>query len=663
MAALVEKNKGLLDEEEMKLCTSLATELGQAHLFENWGDDSKEAEELKKAQVKALMTCDKSYPDGLKSYISKAKVLLKASLEGANPFEGWVPSIPAGERLKWGNDRFSALEDLGLKEVEACGFVLVAGGLGERLGYNGIKVSLPIETTSMMCFLQYYIRNILEFQRRARLRTKREITLPFAIMTSGDTHEKTVALLKANKNFGMADGQITLMQQEKVPALETNDAKIAMKGKIGIQTKPHGHGDVHVLMHQSGTAAKWVKDHKTRWILFFQDTNAMSMRALPAALGVSKEKNFAMNSITVPRKPGQAMGGIATLTKGDQKLTVNVEYNQLGPLLTSTGDKKGDVADESGFSPYPGNCNTFVLKADTYVKILEKSNGLMPEFVNPKYKDAEKTQFKKPTRLECMMQDYPRLLTKDQPAGMTQCERFYAMEPVKNNIVDAAKKQEASGCADSAASGEFEVYRTNRRYLSAAGVEFEDDAEKVYSKIKVPYNSRVTVQPSFAQTLRQYKDHIKGKVKVSAGSSLILDGDIDIMNLTLDGALEIKAGPGAKVTVKNLTVKNNGWEFAEVDPSDEKVEEQFRIRGYQPNRLEEVKLSFPVQGQYVVDDTTSLRTGLPGSSKIRETTKSRGVLALESPDLGLSNGRSIPKRGSTDKKEPSCGIFCSPAAR
>lgn len=33
-------------------------------------------------------------------------------------------------------------------------FVLVAGGLGERLGYSGIKVALPTELASGSCFLQ-----------------------------------------------------------------------------------------------------------------------------------------------------------------------------------------------------------------------------------------------------------------------------------------------------------------------------------------------------------------------------------------------------------------------------------------------------------------------------------------------------------------------------
>ena len=41
--------------------------------------------------------------------------------------------------------------------------------------------------------------------------------LPLAIMVSGDTEKLTAELLAANKNFGAAPGQITLMKQEKVP--------------------------------------------------------------------------------------------------------------------------------------------------------------------------------------------------------------------------------------------------------------------------------------------------------------------------------------------------------------------------------------------------------------------------------------------------------------
>jgi len=39
-------------------------------------------------------------------------------------------------------------------------FVLVAGGLGERLGYSDIKVSLPVEITTKTTYLSYYLEYI-----------------------------------------------------------------------------------------------------------------------------------------------------------------------------------------------------------------------------------------------------------------------------------------------------------------------------------------------------------------------------------------------------------------------------------------------------------------------------------------------------------------------
>jgi UDP-sugar pyrophosphorylase len=287
---------------------------------------------------------------------------------------------------------------------------------------------------------------------------------------------------------------------------------------------------------------------------------------------------------------------------------VNVEYNQLGPMLKNTGRRKGDVADWSGYSPYPGNCNVFILEMSTYCKILESSKGLMPEFVNPKFKDKKKTEFKKPTRLECMMQDYPKLLGPEIPVGMTQGERFYCLEPVKNNIRDAKLKLRKTGVAECAASGEFAIYKANRRFLEEAGIKFESDKKQDYSGITVTLNTKVVLFPAFGVTLKEMKDKIHGKVQVSPDSTLILDGDIDIYNLKLDGALLVKACPGAKVTIKNLSVKNSGIFFKAIDPDDEKVPEQYRIRGYTPKRRDILELKFQVSGQYVVDDSAELKS-------------------------------------------------------
>jgi UDP-sugar pyrophosphorylase len=117
---------------------------------------------------------------------------------GKNAFDGYVPSVPEGEKLDYGSNRCNELETLGVRAVchssyrhqrctggcsvhhttvavcstsqrckltvttclagvQAAGeaaFVLVAGGLGERLGYSGIKLALPSDTARGACFLQ-----------------------------------------------------------------------------------------------------------------------------------------------------------------------------------------------------------------------------------------------------------------------------------------------------------------------------------------------------------------------------------------------------------------------------------------------------------------------------------------------------------------------------
>lgn len=147
--------------------------------------------------------------------------------------------------------------------------------------------------------------------------------------------------------------------------------------------------------------------------MIFQDTNPLVFRALPVVLGVSKTKNLEVNSITTPRKPGEAVGAICKLEKGDETLTINVEYNQLGSIIPN------EPLDQHGFSIFPGNINSIVFSLEEYQKTLEKTQGLIMEFINPKYADATKTKFKSSSRLECMYQEYPKLLDNDTRVGMT----------------------------------------------------------------------------------------------------------------------------------------------------------------------------------------------------------------------------------------------------
>lgn len=498
-------NLSLLGAEEMRLA-SLLVSIGQGHIFDGWPPAGKRDEE-KRALFAQLATLEASYPGGMRAYYNNAKKLLADAKEGKNPLEGvprdpcngraarrriaaalrltgssararaaravvaaragWTPEVPTGQRVSAGSEQFLALEKVGMDVVGQTGFVLVAGGLGERLGYNGIKIALPVDSISGKSFMQWYAEFILAYQSRA---CKAGASIPLAIMTSDDTHAHTQEFLEAHDFFGLRRSQVTLMKQEKVPALVDNDARFARAaGSLLLETKPHGHGDVHHLLLTSGTAAAWAKAG-LKYVAFFQDTNALAFRAMACLLGVSVKSKLEYNSLTVPRTPGEAVGGIVRLRHADgSAMTVNVEYNQLDPLLRATVSPEGDVADASGHSPYPGNINVLALELAPYLKVLQATGGQMAEFVNPKYKDKEKTAFTKPTRIECMMQDYPRLLGPQARVGFTQLDRWICFSPVKNNAVDAAKKAAASSPPESASTGEADMYGACAKMLRQAG--------------------------------------------------------------------------------------------------------------------------------------------------------------------------------------------------
>lgn len=71
---------------------------------------------------------------------------MEDSKNNVNPFAFFKPSIPKGVFLKPGTKEMDDFEEMGMKELPKLGIVIIAGGLGERLGYSGIKLDLPVST-------------------------------------------------------------------------------------------------------------------------------------------------------------------------------------------------------------------------------------------------------------------------------------------------------------------------------------------------------------------------------------------------------------------------------------------------------------------------------------------------------------------------------------
>jgi UDP-sugar pyrophosphorylase len=495
---------------------------------------------------------------------------------------------------------------VGVAQAAGAAFVLVAGGLGERLGYSGIKVALPTESATGTCYLQLYCESILALQARAGGACG---PLPLAIMTSGDTHERTAALLRAHDHFGLQPEQVTLLKQEKVPCLADNEARVALDGKdaFAIQTKPHGHGDVHALLHASGLAAAWLAAGR-RWVVFFQDTNALVFKAIPAALGVSQRSGFDVNSLCVPRKAKEAIGAITRLTRADgSAMTVNVEYNQLDPLLRASGFPDGDANEPAtGYSPFPGNINQLVFALAPYCAQLAATGGGVAEFVNPKYTDASKTAFKSSTRLECMMQDYAKTVPPATRVGFTVIKEVWVgYSPVKNSVADALAKV-ASGCPPhSAAAGECDMYGTACRSLAMAGAQVAPPTAVTFAGTPLELWPRVVLSPATAATLVELRERAvrpsAGGVRISGRSALVLRGDVILEELDLDGALVITAAPGATVRVRGLRVANAGWDWVALTAEEEaSAPEEQRIRGFKVVRHAAEEHAFTQPGEHVL---------------------------------------------------------------
>ncbi len=190
----------------ISLILDLLKELNQIEIIEKYKISN---EEEKKNFIEQFNYLEKATPGGIKDYIKRAKILLEESKNNINPFKDYTPEVPLGFDIKVGSDQFYELDKLGFEQIENTVFVLVAGGLGERLGYPDIKIGIETDLITKRKFIEIYIEYIKAFENRIKKNKKKDENwfIPLCIMTSDDTHNKTLELLNKNKNFGLKENQ------------------------------------------------------------------------------------------------------------------------------------------------------------------------------------------------------------------------------------------------------------------------------------------------------------------------------------------------------------------------------------------------------------------------------------------------------------------------
>ena len=96
----------------------------------------------------------------------------------------------------------------------AVAILVVAGGEGTRLGFDGPKGVFPSASALHKSIYQLQAEKVLSLSRRVG----REV--PLLVLTSPKTDEETRAFFRARDDFGLADGQLSFFAQGTVPSLD-----------------------------------------------------------------------------------------------------------------------------------------------------------------------------------------------------------------------------------------------------------------------------------------------------------------------------------------------------------------------------------------------------------------------------------------------------------
>src|SRR4029450_1078438 len=129
------------------------------------------------------------------------------------------------------------------------GMILVAGGLGTRLGFDQPKGMLPIGALSGRSLFQIIFEKLRAIGRRSGAR------IPLYLMTSPATDEATRQFLRDNNHFGLPADDVRVFCQATMWPLDDRGERILLESPGSLFLGPDGHGGMLAALDKSGGLA------------------------------------------------------------------------------------------------------------------------------------------------------------------------------------------------------------------------------------------------------------------------------------------------------------------------------------------------------------------------------------------------------------------------
>ena len=232
-------------------------------------------------------------------------------------------------------EREAQFRQTGLEAIRAgrVGAVLLAGGMGTRLGSDAPKGMFDIGLTKPVYIFERIMHNTLDVVKESGA------WIPFFIMTSDKNHAATTAFFAEHAYFGYDPAYVFFFRQEMAPASDY-DGKVYMEEKGKISTSPNGNGGWFVSMERSGVGRK-MRELGVEWLNVFAVDNVLQRIADPCFVGAVIAENRASGSKVVRKAAPDEKVGVMCLEDGRPSI---VEYYELTRDMMDAKDEKGDPA-------------------------------------------------------------------------------------------------------------------------------------------------------------------------------------------------------------------------------------------------------------------------------------------------------------------------------
>lgn len=213
------------------------------------------------------------------------------------------------------------------------GVLLTAGGQGSRLGFDKPKSLYPIGPISGASLLQIHIEKIRAISRRYHS------PIPLYLMTSPATHDETVAFLKENLDFGLADDDLVVFCQGTMPAVSIDSGKLLLADKGELFLSPDGHGGTVAALSNTG-ALSHMQRRGVEHLFYLQVDNPLVPICDPHLIGHHLAANSELTSIAVKKKhPHEKWGNFAMI---DGRMHV-IEYSDIPDEVAELRDDQGEL--------------------------------------------------------------------------------------------------------------------------------------------------------------------------------------------------------------------------------------------------------------------------------------------------------------------------------